>query len=227
VKGLREEAGLAIVKERNRAGPFAGIDDLARRVPSLRKDELTRLAAVGALNSPGGIHRRDALWQAERAGRPAGPLLDHWREPDGSSPLRQMTSDERLYADFTGTGVNIGKHPMAYRRAEMDALGVRRAAELPNMRNGLPVKVAGAVIVRQRPGTAKGFVFLSMEDETGIMNVIVTPDLYEEHRFAVIGEPFLIVEGTLQNIDGVVSVKAARIAPLHSSSGAAPSHDFH
>jgi error-prone DNA polymerase len=109
----------------------------------------------------------------------------------------------------------------------MNALGVRRAVELAYMRNGTPVKIAGAVIVRQRPGTASGFVFLSMEDETGVMNVIITPKLYDECRFTVIGEPFLLVEGTLQNIDNTISVKAGRIVPLEARSGAAPSHDFH
>ena len=226
VKGLREEAGRAIVRVRQ-CGDFSGIEDLARRVPVLRKDELNKLAAVGALNSPNGIHRRDALWQAERAGRPSGPLLEQWRDPDPVSPLARMTVDERMFADFSGTGVNIGRHPMAYRRAEMNALGVRRAMDLPRMRNGMAVKVAGTVIVRQRPGTAKGFVFLSMEDETGIMNVIVSPDLFDQCRFTLVGEPFLMIEGTLQNIDNTISVKAGRITALDARSGAAPSHDFH
>jgi error-prone DNA polymerase len=226
VKGLREEAGRAIVRERQR-GAFSGIEDLVRRVPAVRKDELNKLAAVGALNSPNGIHRRDALWQAERAGRPSGPLLEQWRDPDPVSPLARMTVDERMCADFSGTGVNIGRHPMAYRRAEMNALGVRRAIDLPRIRNGMAVKIAGTVIVRQRPGTAKGFVFLSMEDETGIMNVIVSPDLFDQCRFTLVGEPFLMIEGTLQNIDNTISVKAGRITALEAHSGAAPSHDFH
>jgi error-prone DNA polymerase len=226
VKGLREEAGRAIVEARSQR-PFTGIEDLARSVPLLRKDELNKLAAAGALNGQNRIHRRDALWQAERAGRPSGPLLEQWRDPDPQSPLARMTVDERLQADYRHTGINIGAHPMAYRRAEMNALGVRRAVELAYMRNGTPVKIAGAVIVRQRPGTASGFVFLSMEDETGVMNVIITPKLYDECRFTVIGEPFLLVEGTLQNIDNTISVKAGRIVPLEARSGAAPSHDFH
>lgn len=226
VKGLREECGRAIVLERAH-GPFSGIEDLARRVPLLRKPELNQLAAVGALNSPNQIHRRDALWQTQRAARPSGPLLEQWHEPDPVSPLARMTVEERMHADYTGTGVNIGRHPLAYRHEEMNALGVRRAFELPHIRNGMAVKVAGSVVVRQRPGTAKGFVFLSMEDETGIMNVIVTPDLFDENRFILVSEPFLLIEGTLQNIDNTVSVKAARILPLEARSGAAPSHDFH
>jgi error-prone DNA polymerase len=227
VKGLREETGRAIVRERAAGGPFRGIEDLARRVPAGRKDEWNKLAAVGALNSPNGIHRRDALWQAQRAGRPSGPLLEQWRDADPVSPLARMTVDERLQADYAGTGVNIGRHPMAYRRAEMQALGVRRAIDLARLRNGLAVKIAGSVIVRQRPGTAKGFVFLSMEDESGVMNVIVSPDLFDQCRFTLVSEPFLLIEGTLQNIDNTVSVKAARVTPLESRSGAPPSHNFH
>jgi error-prone DNA polymerase len=115
---------------------------------------------------------------------------------------------------------------MAYRRAEMDALGVKRASDLERVPDGRLVRIAGAVIVRQRPGTANGFVFLSMEDETGIMNAIVTPQMFDRYKFAVLGEPFLIIDGVLQNQDGVISVKAGRIAGLRAGA-AAESHDFH
>ena len=129
-------------------------------------------------------------------------------------------------SDFRGTGMTIGRHPMAYRRAEMNALGVIPAAHLASVPDGRLVRIAGAVIVRQRPGTANGFVFLSMEDETGIMNAIVTPDTFDRYKFEVLGEPFLIIDGVLQNLDGVISVKAARIVPLRAGAAAA-SHDFH
>jgi len=221
-KGLREEAGRAIV----RARPFTSVDDLARRVPELRKDELNRLAEIGALNSLDRLHRRDALWQAERAVRPVGPLLEELEETGMPSPLARMTTEERLWADYSGTGLTVGRHPMAYRRTEMDALGVKRAIDLAGMADGRVVRIAGAVIVRQRPGTANGFVFLSMEDETGIMNAIVTPKMFDRYKFAVLGEPFLIIDGVLQNQDGVVSVKAGRIEGLRAGA-AAESHDFH
>ena len=220
-KGLREQAGRAIV----RARPFTSVDDLARRVPELRKDELNRLAEIGALNSLDRLHRRDALWQAPRAIRPVGPLLETLEEKGQPSPLAPMTTEERLWADFRGTGLTVGRHPMAYRRAEMNALGVVRAGDLSRVPDGRLVRIAGAVIVRQRPGTANGFVFLSMEDETGIMNAILTPQVFDRHKFAVLGEPFLIIDGILQNLDGVISVKAGRIAGLHGP--AAESHDFH
>jgi len=137
-----------------------------------------------------------------------------------------MDTEERLWADYRGTGLTVGRHPMSYRRAEMTALGVKRSVDLARVRNGQLVRIAGAVIVRQRPGTANGFVFLSMEDEAGIMNAIVTPDTFDRYKFEVLGEPFLIIDGVLQNLDGVISVKAARITPLRAGA-TAESHDFH
>jgi error-prone DNA polymerase len=224
-KGLRAAAGQSILAARA-ARPFSSIDDLAVRVPQLRKDEINRLAEIGALNSLDRIHRRDALWQAQRAILPVGPLLEPLEETGQPSPLAIMNTDERLWADYRGTGLTIGKHPMAYRRAEMDALGVTRAVDLAKVRDGRIVRIAGSVIVRQRPGTAKGFVFLSMEDETGVMNAIVTPAIYDRYKLAVLGERFLFIKGVLQNLDGVISVKAAHIEGMHAGA-AAGSHDFH
>ena len=230
VKGLREKAALAVLRARQER-PFASVDDLVRRVPELRKDELTRLAGVGALNWIGretgrATHRRSRLWEAERAARPAGPLFAGLEDPAGS-PLLPMTDRERLIADFCGSGLTIGPHPMAYARPGLDSMGVCRAADLARLPAGRWVRVAGGVIVRQRPGTAKGFVFLSLEDETGIANVIVTPALFERDRFLLSNEPFLVVEGVLQNQDNVVSVRAERLTPLTLSPPAPASHDFH
>jgi error-prone DNA polymerase len=137
-----------------------------------------------------------------------------------------MTASERLLADYAGTGVTLGPHPMALRRAPLAARGVRRARDLGAGRNEERVLVAGSVIVRQRPGTAKGFVFLSLEDETGIANVIVTPALFARQRLALVTEPFLLVEGILQIQDGVVSVRAMRVEPLPRLAHVVPSHDF-
>jgi len=229
VKGLRESAAHAIVRERAVA-PFTSVDDLARRVPELQKRELVLLAEVGALNflcTDQRIHRRDALWQIERASRRTGPLLEKIEELDQNSPLAVMTSEERLIADFHGTGLTVGPHPMAYCRDEMKALGVLCASDLPKVRNGSYVRVAGAVIARQRPGTAKGFVFLSLEDETGISNAIITPDIFEQSRFTITGGKFLLIEGRLQNLDNVISVKADRVEALSVSNAAVVSHDFH
>ncbi|MBV8731585.1 MAG: error-prone DNA polymerase, partial [Acidobacteriia bacterium] len=224
-KGLREEAGRAIV----RARPFTSVDNLALRVPELRKDEIKRLAEIGALNNLGcgtmKVHRRDTLWQAQRAILPVGPLLENLEEKE-PSPLAPMTTEERLWADYRGTGMTVGRHPMASRRAEMNALGVTPARDLAAVPDGRVVRIAGSVIVRQRPGTANGFVFLSMEDETGIMNAIITPAVFDRYKFEVLSEPFLLIRGVLQNLDGVISVKAGHIKGLRAGA-AAESHDFH
>ena len=137
-----------------------------------------------------------------------------------------MSTQERLFADFRGTGLTVGRHPMAHRRRELDGIGVRRAADLKGIPDGRLVRVAGCVIVRQRPGTAKGFVFLSLEDETGIANIIVEPKLFDLQRQTLVSESFLLIDGVLQNQDRVTSVKAHHVSPL--TVGAAPeSHDFH
>src|SRR5258707_560658 len=198
--GLREPAGQALVRERSLA-PFASIQDLARRVPELREDELKTLAEIGALNAVASevqdikLHRRDALWQVERAIRWSGPLLDKLPEIDGESPLAAMTKEERLVADFRATGLTVGPHPMQYRRAEMKRMGIYRASDLAYLPNGRRLRVGGCVIARQRPGTAKGMMFLSLEDETGIANAIVAPDLLQKNRVLLISERFLMIEG--------------------------------
>jgi error-prone DNA polymerase len=221
-RGVNERTGKAVAAAR----PFRDVEDLAKRVPLLHKDEMERLAFIGALNSIGAAHRRDALWQVARAGRPAGPLLDEAPESAATSPLQMMSTRERISADYQGTGVTIGPHPMAYRRKEMNRLRVTAAADLPRLRNGQAVIVAGCVIVRQRPGTAKGVVFVSLEDETGISNVVLMPDQFEQQRVTLVTAPYLWVEGTLQSIDGVIHVKAGRIKPLAPFAASLPSHDF-
>ena len=138
-----------------------------------------------------------------------------------------MSPSERLMADYGGTSLTIGPHPMALRRADLALRGVQRATDLPRGRHGRRVRVAGAVITRQRPGTAKGFVFLTLEDETGIANIIVRPDLYTEYRQTISGAPYLLVEGVLQIQEGVTSVKAERVISLTGAGPEHESHDFH
>jgi error-prone DNA polymerase len=266
VRGLREEAAQALVRERMRT-PFTSIHDLTHRVPALRKDELTTLAEIGALNAVGSgqspaasknvviptpertrgaeesrfcsvqgsrypvlssqLHRRDALWQVERAVRSSGPLLESLPESDSPSPLQPMNHEERLVADFHGTGLTVGPHPMAYRREWLNAMGIRRAIELRDLPSGKRLRIGGCVITRQRPGTAKGFVFISLEDETGVANAIITPDLFQKNRLLLVSERFLAIEGTLQNQDNVISVKAERVLPLFVTKAETVSHDFH
>jgi error-prone DNA polymerase len=227
LKGMRREIAAQIVEERARA-PFASIRDLVRRVPALRKEELNSLAEAGALNFIGETesHRREALWRSELAARPVGELLEPSATED-ASPLEPMQAPERLFADYRCTGLTIGMHPMRLHREQMDRLGVIRAADLARIPNGALVRIAGSVICRQRPGTAKGFVFVTLEDETGIANAIVMPDLFNAQKLTIVEEPFLLIEGILQNQRGSVSVKAARAEPIRVDAAAAVSHDFH
>lgn len=229
VRGLREQTARAILDERACAS-FKSIDDLKRRVSLLRKDEIRRLSQVGALNClkpQKNLHRRDALWESELALRPAGSLFRGLENIDEKSPLKPMTDTERLNADLKGTGVTIGKHPMSYHRETMNSLGVVPAKGLKALRTGAPVKIAGAVICRQRPGTARGLLFLSLEDETGISNAVVMPDLFEKFRFVIVGSNYLLIKGVVQNIDDVVTVKALFVESLEAEEQAVPSHDFH
>jgi error-prone DNA polymerase len=274
---------------------YASLEDLVART-RIRRDELATLAEIGALNAFG-HDRRSALWQIERAIRPAGALFaeaagepaddlfgrpvppagptargpaahepaahepathepaargpathepathepgtrgpatrertDGVRAPEPGglhdSPLRPMSPAERVMADYSGTSLTIGPHPLALRRGELALRGVLRAVDLARGTHGRRVRVAGAVITRQRPGTAKGFVFLTLEDETGIANIIVRPDLFSEQRAAIIGSPYLLVEGVLQIQEGVTSVKAERVIPLAEGGPEPRSHDF-
>ena len=199
------------------------------------------MAEIGALNSFG-LDRRSALWQAERAVRPAGELFEEV-EAEAPAPvlessiqssitnhqwLPSMSEEERLVADYAGTGLTLGPHPMSFRRHELSMRGVLRAIDLPRARAGRRVRTAGMVITRQRPGTAKGFVFLTLEDETGVSNVIIRPDVYAATRVVVIESPFLLVEGILQNQEGVTAIRAERLQRLDglSEGTAVESHDF-
>jgi error-prone DNA polymerase len=229
---------------------FASIDDLIAKT-GVNREEIATLAEIGALNSFG-YDRREALWQVERAIRPAGELFENdpllvgpelqlgasqssdrpsdfgpRTSDDANCPLSPMTPVERVAADYSGTGLTIGPHPMAMRRREMALRGVLRAIDLPRERDGRRVRVAGAVITRQRPGTAKGFVFLTLEDETGIANIIVRPDLFARERLKIIEERFLLVEGRLQNQEGITSVRAERLEPLQGARIDVESHDFY
>lgn len=228
VAGLRGDAAEAIQRERFSNGPFRSLQDFTRRT-RLRKDELDTLAEIGALNPlDASLHRREALWQVARFAKPAGPLLDGDEDAtDGDSPLAAMTPTERVEADFRGTGLTTGPHPMKYLREELRAQGVLTADALRRVRHGRRVKVAGVVIVRQRPSTAKGIVFLSLEDETGVSNILVWPDLFEEQRLLWTTAPFVLIRGQVQKQDNVIHVKAEEVQALGGPRHGPESHDFH
>ncbi len=230
VRGLREKVATEIEQARA-LRPFGSVEELVRRVPLLSRAELATLAELGALNPLGaGTHRRNALWQVERAVRPAEPLLsgagDEEDAEEQASPLAPMNPEERMVADYAATGVTVGRHPMAHCRDRLRKLRVLRTCELPRLCHGAQARIAGQVIARQRPGTAHGFIFLSLEDETGITNAIVDPDLYEANRVLVTYARFLLIEGMLQNRDKVIHLRAQRIEELAITAAATESHDF-
>jgi error-prone DNA polymerase len=134
----------------------------------------------------------------------------------------------RIAADLRGTGITVGPHPVALERERLRGLGAHPAAGLKKLRRGQRVRTGGLCIVRQRPGTAKGFVFLSLEDETGISNIIIDPDTFEKNRRPILASSLLVVEGRLEKYDGVVSVKGDRFFGLHEAlAGHVHSRDFH
>ena len=227
VKGLREIFGKAIEagagREARGAG-YASVDDLAHRC-KLRDDQLTKLAYSGALASLG-LRRRAALWQAAEAARPTGELFAPRASRPAPSPLAEMSSGEETLADYDSMQLTTGPHLIQHFREQLKRDNVVSARDLKRIPNGRRVATAGAVVVRQRPGTAKGFVFLTLEDETGMSQAIVSPHLFSEQRSLIVSSPGLIVEGILQNTDGQCSVKAEKFWPLEGMSDVA-SHDFH
>jgi error-prone DNA polymerase len=219
VSGLRAELGARIEACR----PFSSLADFAKRSEAT-PDELATLPEIGAFAALGGT-RREALWQADALGH-SGRLFVG-AEPVTASPLPEMTVEEEMSADYAGTNLSTGPHPISFARAALDRQGVTRAADLARVPHGRRAAIAGVVIVRQRPGTAKGFVFITVEDESGFGNAIVTPGLFEHHRHAIIGTSSLLIEGVVQNQDGVVSIKADRFEPLGGRSATIDvSHDF-
>jgi error-prone DNA polymerase len=248
VNGIRKEHGEVLVAERERAA-FESLDDLKRRV-ELTKEELRTLAELGALNCFA-EHRRAAMWRVEetvyedllesaRASRAVSGALvgnsssqsspfgeaPHGAREGACAPLKPMTMPERVKADYTAMNLTTGPHPMKLLRSQLP--DIWQASDLRLARHGATVRIAGNVICRQRPGTAKGFVFISLEDETGVSNAIVTPDLFERMRLLITEEPFLIIEGQVQNTDNVVLIKAQEIRPLaHEQLVGSESHDFH
>jgi error-prone DNA polymerase len=227
VQGLRQPSALELVAARGRQ-PFQSLRDFKLRVP-LNKEELRTLAEIGACNSLA-EHRRAALWHIEKSERPDDLFSN--QEPDAfgdlksrRSPLAPMNGLERLAADYRGMRLTTGPHPMALIRPELPE--VWRAVDLRQARHGQRVQIAGNVICRQRPGTAKGFVFVSLEDETGVANAIVAPALFEKFRLMITQESFLLIRGRVQNADNVVLVQTCQVEALRQEKlSGTNSHDF-
>jgi error-prone DNA polymerase len=235
VTALRQAAGTAIEAARAER-PFGSPADLARRC-RLQQTELDTLAHIGAL-AAFGLSRRAALWQIAAVERNPESVFAH-ATPRASTatadddPLPPMSPLDETLADYRGTGITTGPQLLAHLRPALDARGVKRAVDLQTAPGGAWVSTAGHVIVRQRPGTAKGFLFLTLEDETGLANAVVTPDMFQKHRALIHSSPLLQVEGPLQKVDGVLHVRARRFVPLDlrnltaaDRSHLPPSHDF-
>ena len=222
VQGLHRDKAAAIVRQRSEQS-FSGLADLLTRV-GLNKTERRVLAKIGALNLLS-EHRRTALWEVESL-FDENDLFSNEGLHERDIPLLPMNPLERLQADYDGTRVTTGPHPMTFVRDRLSH--VTRAIDLANGKHGQPVSIAGVVICRQRPGTAKGHVFISLEDETGISNAIVRSELFERLRLTITHEPLLEIHGRLQHLDGVVSVLAKDIRGLNAPATIeVQSYDFH
>src|SRR5262249_41582213 len=235
VNGLRQEHAEELVRQRQDRR-FKSLDDLKRHVP-FAKNELRALAELGALNCFA-EHRRAAMWKVEETlhddlltpSRVVAAFVSN-AEPKKkalavASALFAMTLPERVKADYETMNLTTGPHPMKLLRENLP--NIWRAIDLVQARHDSIIQIAGNVICRHRPGTAKGFVFISLEDETGVSNAIVEPDLFERFRLVITEEAFLLIEGQVQNSDGVVLIKARDIKPLvHERLVASDSHDFH
>jgi error-prone DNA polymerase len=226
VGGLREATGRALEAERRRT-PFANAADLARRVP-LRRDELEGLAELGALASlePGARGRRGALWQVAALERDPRSLFAGVSPAASETPVPEMSPLEETLADYRLSGITTGPQILAHLRPDLRRRGLLSAADLRAAPDGRFVRTAGHVIVRQRPGSAKGFCFLTLEDETGTSNAVLTPREFERFRVPLHTASLLEIAGPVQNVDGVVHVRVRELVPLAPRDALPDSHDY-
>jgi error-prone DNA polymerase len=228
VRGLGNAAKAELARARA-TGPFASVDDFVRRV-RLDRRAVRQLAEAGVFDTMVGGTRREALWHVLEALRgTGGPLVVH---PPADAPmvLPPMEPYELTAADYRTTGLSLNGHPMIHLRETVRLNGVRTARDIiVRGKDGESIAAAGLVICRQRPGTAKGFVFLTLEDETGTLNIVVTPKRFERQALLISRTPLLLVRGVLQIEDGVVNLRAERFKALDAPVGAehAQRHDFH
>jgi error-prone DNA polymerase len=216
VAGVGEEDVRRVVEERERGGGFESISDLAGRCGAQR-DALERLAWAGACDALVGGERRQALWllgvSAPGLTVPGGTQLALPLDPSEAPGLRELTPWERLLADYGSTKVTLREHPMELMRPDLGE-DVLSSADLRGARHGARVRVAGLVVARQRPATAKGITFMLLEDEHGSINLIVPPPVYERHRLAVRAEPIVWAEGRLERREGVTNLVVSALRRL-------------
>ncbi|HXK26529.1 MAG TPA: error-prone DNA polymerase [Myxococcota bacterium] len=226
VAGLREETGRALAEARRRA-PFRHAADLCARVP-LRRDEIDTLAELGALASidAAAATRRAALWQVAALERDPRSLFAGVPPASADSPLPEMSPIEETLADYRRSGLTTGPHVMSFLRPRLAARGVLRASDLRDVPDGRFVRTAGHCIVRQRPGSAKGFCFLTLEDETGTSNAVLTPRSFRRFRVALHGAAIVEVAGPIQHVDGVIHVRVRELCALAADASLPRSHDY-
>jgi error-prone DNA polymerase len=221
VMGLRKDAAERLVA----AGPVGGVAEAAQ-TGRLTRDEIETLAHAGAF-AAFGLTRREALWQAGAAERDPLSLLAPIRSTQSAAPLAAMTPFEETAADYASTGLTTGPHVMAHLRPELTAGGILATRDLVRFQDGAGVRVAGHVIVRQRPGTAKGMCFLTLEDETGTANAFLTPPLYERFRVLLNTSPLIEVAGRLERRDDVTHVRVSDLRRLDAAPDLPEGHDYH
>ncbi|HSU25810.1 MAG TPA: hypothetical protein VLI65_07510, partial [Pyrinomonadaceae bacterium] len=220
---------------------YASIDDLVKRVPMINKKEIRALSLAGALNFERSVHRREALWQSELAIRPIEPLLNNAEcgmrnaESNPKSKIQSPKSElgtfikkmgplQLVETDLSTTGISIGRHPMSFLREELNKRGILSAAQTYNLKKRDIVTVAGAVIVRQRPSTAKDVVFITMEDETGHSNFIILPDVFEKFRQVITHNDYLLIKGIVEEANMIKGLYFESIGGFMAN---VKSHDFH
>jgi error-prone DNA polymerase len=230
VRGLSETTAGEVEEERARGGEFRSVFDFLERT-RLKREAVENLIACGAFDGFG-LERRELLWQLGLVYRPQGRQAEQRQlalalptEQDMITP-RPMTDWEKMRTDYLVLGLTAGRHPMSFLRPRLHE-GVATSRMLEGLEDGERLEMAGLVVCRQQPGTAKGFVFMVLEDEFGLVNVIVRPDVYEEQRRIIRSEPFVIVRGELQRRDGLVNLVAESFASMQAGDGLAPaSHNF-
>jgi len=231
VKGLSQVHADALAAERERAGPYTGLHDLHRRsrVPVGALRRLARGDAFGLL----GLDRQRALWGNQALKDDDLPVLDAVPSPDDrAAPLPPVSAPQQVRDDYHATGLSLKAHPVWFLRELLNARGVARAVDVQDETaspHGKPVLVAGVVLVRQRPATASGIVFITLEDETGIANLIVRPKVYERCRSAARHCSFICAKGRIERAGSVVHVQVTGITTLDTEQDSlfVRSRDFH